>query len=130
MPKMERFQQLFNMQGRGQGGGAPDAPVVDTSEKLHISSLALLKMLKHGEVWFVAIEQPPYTSIGLIVGCPAVFTHKKVARQQFGGLVYWYYPQENMLLSSACNRCAAYCYRAQHAFVCPGHLGVVRAPSP
>lgn len=46
---MERFQQLFNMQGRGQGGGAPDAPLVDTAEKLHISSLALLKMLKHGE---------------------------------------------------------------------------------
>ena len=46
---MERFQQLFNMPGRGQGGGAPDAPVVDTAEKLHISSLALLKMLKHGE---------------------------------------------------------------------------------
>lgn len=46
---MDRFQQLFNMQGMGQGGGAPDAPVVDTAEKLHISSLALLKMLKHGE---------------------------------------------------------------------------------
>ena len=45
---MERFQQLFNMPGMGQGG-APDAPVVDTAEKLHISSLALLKMLKHGE---------------------------------------------------------------------------------
>lgn len=46
---MDRLQQLFNMPGRGQGGGAPDAPVVDTAEKLHISSLALLKMLKHGE---------------------------------------------------------------------------------
>lgn len=37
------------MPGMGQGGGPPDAPVVDTAEKLHISSLALLKMLKHGE---------------------------------------------------------------------------------
>lgn len=46
---MDRFQQLFNMPGMGGGGGAPDAPVVDTAEKLHISSLALLKMLKHGE---------------------------------------------------------------------------------
>lgn len=46
---MERFQQLLNIPGLGQGAGASDAPVVDTAEKLHISSLALLKMLKHGE---------------------------------------------------------------------------------
>lgn len=26
----------------------PDAPVADTAETVHISSLALLKMLKHG----------------------------------------------------------------------------------
>lgn len=32
------------------GGGPPaDAPMVDTSEQVYISSLALLKMLKHGE---------------------------------------------------------------------------------
>ncbi|CAM9916947.1 unnamed protein product, partial [Ectocarpus sp. 4 AP-2014] len=59
---MERFQQLFNMQGRGQGGGAPDAPVVDTSEKLHISSLALLKMLKHGRAGV------PMEVMGLMLG--------------------------------------------------------------
>lgn len=47
---MDRFQQLFNMPGMSQGAGAPDAPLVDTAEKLHISSLALLKMLKHGEL--------------------------------------------------------------------------------
>lgn len=29
-------------------GAQPDAPVVDTAETVHISSLALLKMLKHG----------------------------------------------------------------------------------
>lgn len=52
---MDRFQQLFNMPGMGGGGGAPDAPVVDTAEKLHISSLALLKMLKHGQ-WLVVQE--------------------------------------------------------------------------
>lgn len=52
---MDRFQQLFNMPGMGQGGGAPDAPVVDTAEKLHISSLALLKMLKHGEHLYTSI---------------------------------------------------------------------------
>eukprot|EP00904_Undaria_pinnatifida_P011522 jgi/Undpi1/74/HiC_scaffold_1.g00074.m1 len=59
---MERFQQLFNMPGRGQGGGAPDAPVVDTAEKLHISSLALLKMLKHGRAGV------PMEVMGLMLG--------------------------------------------------------------
>ena len=46
-----RLQQIF--QGGGGGGGGmgvppPDAPQVDTSEQVYISSLALLKMLKHG----------------------------------------------------------------------------------
>ncbi|CAM9954862.1 unnamed protein product [Ascophyllum nodosum] len=58
---MERFQQLFNMPGMGQGG-APDAPVVDTAEKLHISSLALLKMLKHGRAGV------PMEVMGLMLG--------------------------------------------------------------
>jgi hypothetical protein len=33
------------------GGGMPagDMPLTDTSEKIQISSLALLKMLKHGK---------------------------------------------------------------------------------
>ena len=37
----------------GAAGASPnaDAPQVDTSEQIYISSLALLKMLKHGEVW-------------------------------------------------------------------------------
>ena len=35
--------------------GNSDAPQVDTSEQIYISSLALLKMLKHGASWeFVA----------------------------------------------------------------------------
>lgn len=40
---------LNRMQG-GRGGGAPaaDQPTPDTSEKIQISSLSLLKMLKHG----------------------------------------------------------------------------------
>jgi 26S proteasome regulatory subunit N11 len=56
---MERFQQLFNMSNMGgQAAAAPDAPVVDTAEKVHISSLALLKMLKHGELLLkMAVEQ-------------------------------------------------------------------------
>lgn len=38
------------MQRGGQGGAQPgDAPQVDTSEQVYISSIALLKMLKHGE---------------------------------------------------------------------------------
>jgi hypothetical protein len=48
---MERVQQLLSgMAGRGgQGGPAGDTPQVDTAEQIYISSLALLKMLKHGE---------------------------------------------------------------------------------
>lgn len=45
-----RLQQLLQMQG-GRGpaaGGGADSPTVDTAETVHISSLALLKMLKHG----------------------------------------------------------------------------------
>jgi 26S proteasome regulatory subunit N11 len=46
---------LQQMLGMGAGGMAPpgvDAPVVDTSEQIYISSLALLKMLKHGRILF------------------------------------------------------------------------------
>jgi len=44
------FARLQQMLGRARGGGAPesDAPLPDTSEKIQISSLSLLKMLKHG----------------------------------------------------------------------------------
>ncbi|RLN93301.1 hypothetical protein BBJ28_00007915 [Nothophytophthora sp. Chile5] len=47
---MDRLQRLFgNLPGLpGQGGPGTDGPLVDTAEKVHISSLALLKMLKHG----------------------------------------------------------------------------------
>jgi hypothetical protein len=47
---MDRLQRLFgNLPGLpGQGGPGGDTPMVDTAEKVHISSLALLKMLKHG----------------------------------------------------------------------------------
>ena len=48
---MERLLRLggAGMGGMGGGGAAPsDAPVVDTAEQVYISSLALLKMLKHG----------------------------------------------------------------------------------
>ena len=56
---------LQNQQG-GQGGanmaGPPtDSPQVDTAEQIYISSLALLKMLKHGEL-FLAISMFPLHS--------------------------------------------------------------------
>ena len=43
------LQNFGGLAGLGRGGGVPqDGPVVDTAETVHISSLALLKMLKHG----------------------------------------------------------------------------------
>jgi hypothetical protein len=48
---MERLQRIFSSVGGagGAGAGPPgDTPQVDTSEQVYISSLALLKMLKHG----------------------------------------------------------------------------------
>lgn len=42
-----RLQRIFSGVGGG-GGPHPDSPLVDSSEQVYISSLALLKMLKHG----------------------------------------------------------------------------------
>merc|ERR1712130_891196 len=44
------------------GGPGADAPVNDTSERIHISSLALLKMLKHGRAGV------PMEVMGLMLG--------------------------------------------------------------
>ena len=44
----QRLQQLMGMMGGG--GPAPDQPLPDTAEKIQISSLSLLKMLKHGTI--------------------------------------------------------------------------------
>jgi 26S proteasome regulatory subunit N11 len=49
----------------GMGQAAPpqgDAPMVDTAETIHISSLALLKMLKHGRAGV------PLEVMGLMIG--------------------------------------------------------------
>jgi 26S proteasome regulatory subunit N11 len=49
---MERFMRnmgLGQLPRDMQGGGPPgDTPMVDTAEQVYISSLSLLKMLKHG----------------------------------------------------------------------------------
>jgi hypothetical protein len=47
---MDRIHRMLTgMGGAGQGGPPGDTPQVDTAEQIYISSLALLKMLKHGE---------------------------------------------------------------------------------
>jgi len=57
---MQRFQQ--QQMGGGGGAAAPDQPTQDTQEKIHISSLALLKMLKHGRAGV------PMEVMGLMLG--------------------------------------------------------------
>ncbi|CAI5491887.1 unnamed protein product [Closterium sp. Naga37s-1] len=58
---MERLQRIFQSTGGGMGP-QPDAPMVDTSEQVYISSLALLKMLKHGRAGV------PMEVMGLMLG--------------------------------------------------------------
>lgn len=61
---MDRLSQLFGQGFGGAGGGAAmaDANVPDTAEMTHISSLALLKMLKHGRAGV------PMEVMGLMLG--------------------------------------------------------------
>jgi len=59
---MDRIQRLFQAQAQGGGAQAPDAPVVDTAEMVYISSMALLKMLKHGRAGV------PMEVMGLMLG--------------------------------------------------------------
>ncbi len=46
---IQNLQRMFMNQMAQQGGDMPDMPLPDTSEQIYISSLALLKMLKHGK---------------------------------------------------------------------------------
>jgi hypothetical protein len=48
MSGMERLQRMFAGAGGALGHPPPDSPTLDSSEQVYISSLALLKMLKHG----------------------------------------------------------------------------------
>ncbi|KAG1657686.1 hypothetical protein FOA52_007280 [Chlamydomonas sp. UWO 241] len=63
---MERLQRMLaqgGMGGGGGGGGPPtDTPQVDTAEQIYISSLALIKMLKHGRAGV------PMEVMGLMLG--------------------------------------------------------------
>lgn len=61
---MDRLQRLFNSVGGGGAGGGlgNETPQVDTSEQIYISSLALLKMLKHGRAGV------PMEVMGLMLG--------------------------------------------------------------
>merc|ERR1719238_2220965 len=63
---MNNLQRILgNIPGMGQGGQQgpePDAPVPDTAEQVYISSLALLKMLKHGRTGV------PMEVMGLMLG--------------------------------------------------------------
>merc|ERR1712048_292381 len=59
----ERLQRLLGSQlGMNLGGTPTDAPQVDTAEQVYISSLALLKMLKHGRAGV------PIEVMGLMLG--------------------------------------------------------------
>lgn len=61
---MERLQRLL-ASGGGLGGAAPppsDGPAIDNAETVYISSLALLKMLKHGRAGV------PMEVMGLMLG--------------------------------------------------------------
>jgi 26S proteasome regulatory subunit N11 len=59
---MERLQQLMNSMPGGMGGMGGDSPSPDCAEKVHVSSLALLKMLKHGRAGV------PMEVMGLMLG--------------------------------------------------------------
>jgi 26S proteasome regulatory subunit N11 len=61
---MERLQQLMRGMpgGGGLGAAGSDSPTPDCAEKVHVSSLALLKMLKHGRAGV------PMEVMGLMLG--------------------------------------------------------------
>mmetsp|Transcript_9328 Transcript_9328/g.8336 ORF Transcript_9328/g.8336 Transcript_9328/m.8336 type:complete len:315 (+) Transcript_9328:34-978(+) len=59
---LARLQQLFSGMGGGNQAPQQDQPQPDTSEKIQISSLSLLKMLKHGRAGV------PMEVMGLMLG--------------------------------------------------------------
>ncbi|CAO2833427.1 26S proteasome non-ATPase regulatory subunit 14 homolog [Amaranthus tricolor] len=59
---MDRLTRMFAGAGGALGQPPTDAPTLDTSEQIYISSLALLKMLKHGRAGV------PMEVMGLMLG--------------------------------------------------------------
>jgi 26S proteasome regulatory subunit N11 len=59
---MDRIQRMFTAAGSIGGHPQGDAPLLDTAEQVYISSLALLKMLKHGRAGV------PMEVMGLMLG--------------------------------------------------------------
>ena len=59
---MDRLLSMLGGGGGGRPGANPDAPVNDTAETIHLSSLSLLKMLKHGRAGV------PMEVMGLMLG--------------------------------------------------------------
>ncbi|KAI3835343.1 hypothetical protein MKW98_020459 [Papaver atlanticum] len=59
---MERLQRILAGEGGMGGHPPPDSPLLDSSEQVYISSLALLKMLKHGR------DGVPMEVMGLTLG--------------------------------------------------------------
>ncbi|KAJ3703354.1 26S proteasome non-ATPase regulatory subunit [Rhynchospora pubera] len=59
---MDRIQRMFTAAGTMGGHPPSDAPLLDTAEQVYISSLALLKMLKHGRAGV------PMEVMGLMLG--------------------------------------------------------------
>ena len=70
MDRISRMLQNAGPQGGNMAGPTSDAPQVDTAEQISISSLALLKMLKHGASWSPSTLFPVYgasTVLGIII---------------------------------------------------------------
>jgi hypothetical protein len=66
---MERLQRMFAGAGGALGHPPPDSPTLDSSEQVYISSLALLKMLKHGKVSFINLIKSwayPISKLGFL----------------------------------------------------------------
>ncbi len=59
---LQNLQQFFGNPMGPRGGDLPDLPLPDTSEQIYISSLALLKMLKHSRAGV------PMEVMGLMLG--------------------------------------------------------------
>lgn len=65
---MERLQRIFSGAG-GMGHPPSDTPLLDSSEQVYISSLALLKMLKHGQWRELGFYLASFVALSLSLSC-------------------------------------------------------------